>query len=189
MAFLPPNRAPSPRPNPFLAIWFFGQETLGCQKPDIHTKILTVSHKTGWINQRVAHLEGKARDARFLGFFECFNAGEYYEAHDVLEDLWLESRNHPDANFYKALIQLAGGFVHLTMHENPKWPAAGSRLRPAHTLFSKARAYLGGYPDFHHGLDLTETKGLIDQWCVHLEEGEFKVNPLSMVDAPALEVE
>ena len=163
--------------------------TLGCQKPDIHTKIQTVSHKTGWINQRVAHLEGKARDARFLGFFECFNAGEYYEAHDVLEDLWLESRDHPDANFYKALIQLAGGFVHLTMHENPKWPAAGPRLRPAHTLFSKARAYLENYPNHHHGLDLTETKGLIDQWCAHLEEGEFKVNPLPMVDAPTLEVE
>ena len=79
--------------------------------------------------------------------------------------------------------------MHLVMHENPKWPAAGSRLRPAHTLFSKARAYLGDYPDFHHGLDLTETKGLIDRWCVHLEEGEFKVNPLSMVDAPTLEVE
>ena len=189
MAFLPPNRAPSPRPNPFLAMWFFGQEILGCQKPDIHTKILTVSRKTGWINQRVSHLEGKTRDARFLGFFECFNAGEYYEAHDILEDLWLESRNHPDANFYKALIQLAGGFVHLTMHENPEWPAAGPRLRPAHVLLSKARAYLGDYPDFYYGLDLTKTKKLIDQWRGHLEEGEFSENPLGKVETPILQVE
>ncbi|MDP6903212.1 MAG: DUF309 domain-containing protein [Verrucomicrobiota bacterium] len=163
--------------------------TLVCQKPDIHTKIIRVSHKTGRINQRVAHLKGKGRDARYLGFFECFNAGDYYEAHDVLEDLWLESRGLPDADFYKALIQLAGGFVHLTIHDNPKWPAAGSRLRPAHILLSKARAYLEMYPDFHHGLDLTVTLGLIDQWCAHLEKGGFKVNPLPMVTAPNLSVD
>ena len=161
---------------------------LVCQKPDIHTKIIRVSHKTGWINQRVAHLKGKGLDARYLGFFECFNAGNYYEAHDVLEDLWLESRGLPDADFYKALIQMTGCFVHLTMHENPKWPAAGPRLRPAHMLLSKARAYLKKYPDSHHGLDLTVALSLIDQWCAHLEKGAFKVNPLPTVTAPNLEV-
>jgi len=164
------------------------QVTLGCQKPDIHTTIFAVSHKTARINTRVAHLEGKGWDARYLGFFECFNAGDYYEAHDVLEDLWLESRGLPDADFYKALIQMAGGFVHLTMHENPKWPAAGPRLRPAHILLSKARAYLKNYPDNHHGLELTKTIGLIDQWCVYLEKGEFKVNPLPSSVAPSLEI-
>tara|TARA_B100001971_G_scaffold208574_2_gene230614 strand:+ start:200 stop:646 length:447 start_codon:yes stop_codon:yes gene_type:complete len=148
-----------------------------------------MSHKAVWINKRVAHLEGKGRDPRYLGFFECFNGGDYYEAHDVLEDLWLESRGLPDADFYKALIQMAGGFVHLTMHDNPKWPAASPRLRPAHVLLSKAKAYLENYPDSHHGLGLTETIGLIDQWCAYLEKSGFKVNPLPTVVAPNLEVD
>src|SRR5262245_57748525 len=28
-------------------------------------------------------------DPRYTGYFTCFNARQYYEAHDVLEDLWL----------------------------------------------------------------------------------------------------
>jgi len=101
----------------------------------------------------------------------------------------LESRGLPDADFYKALIQMAGGFVHLRMHDNPKWPAAGPRLRPAYVLFSKSRAYLDNYPDFHHGLDLAKTISLIDQWCAHLEGGGFNVNPLHTVAAPNLRVD
>ena len=148
-----------------------------------------VTHKSGWIAERVAHLaENKhGHDARYLGYFECFNAGEFYEAHDVLEDLWLETRGQPDADFYKALIQLAGGFVHLTMHENPKWPAAGHRLRPAHRLLGKARDYLQNYPNPHHGFNVAAALSLIDQWHTQLEEGEFEVNPLHQHSSPPLD--
>src|SRR5688500_13861280 len=34
-------------------------------------------------------------DPRYTGYFTCFNLGQYYEAHDVLEDLWLGERG-PD---------------------------------------------------------------------------------------------
>jgi hypothetical protein len=147
-----------------------------------------VTHKSGWIAERVAHLaeNNQGHDARYLGYFECFNAGEFYEAHDVLEDLWLETRGTPDADFYKALIQLAGGFVHLIMHENPKWPAAGHRLRPAHRLLGKARGYLKNYPNPQHGLNVTAALALIDQWRTRLEEGYFEVNPLHQHPSPTL---
>jgi len=147
-----------------------------------------MTHKSGWITDRVAHLAGQGRDARYLGYFECFNAGQFYEAHDVLEDLWLETRCQPDADFYKALIQLAGGFVHLTMHENSKWPAAGPRLRPAHRLLGKARNYLKNYPNPHHGLDLPAVFQLIDHWKSHLELGRFNNNPLHTQPPPRLGV-
>jgi len=147
-----------------------------------------VTHKSGWIAERVAHLaeNNQGHDARYLGYFECFNAGEFYEAHDVLEDLWLETRGKPDADFYKALIQLAGGFVHLIMHENPKWPAGGHRLRPAYRLLGKAKGYLADYPTVHHGLDLVAAVDLIDQWRVRLEESQFESNPLREYSAPEL---
>ncbi len=144
------------------------------------------SHKSAGIADRVAHLAGRRRDARYLGYFECLNAGEFYEAHDVLEDLWLETRGQPDADFYKALIQLAGGFVHLTMHENPKWPAAGHRLRPAHRLLGKARGYLEKYPAIHHGLELAVVFKLIDHWRGNLEQDDFKTNPLHNQPPPKL---
>ena len=51
-----------------------------------------MTHKTGWIDERVAHLKGQKHDARYLGFLESFNSSEFYTAHDVLEDLWLETR-------------------------------------------------------------------------------------------------
>ena len=145
-----------------------------------------MTHKSGRIGDRVAHLAGGARDARYLGFFECFNTGDFYTAHDVLEDLWLETRGQSDANFFKALIQLAGGFVHLQMHENPEWSAAGHRLRPAFRLLAKARNYLENYPATHHGLDVAAVLALIDQWRGRLEEGGFENNPLHEFDAPII---
>ena len=145
-----------------------------------------MTHKTGWITDRVAHLEGRDQDARYLGFFECFNAGEFYIAHDVLEDLWLETRGQPDADFYKALIQIAGGFVHLTMHESPKYPAAGHRLRPSFRLLQKAKVYLQHYPNLHHGLDVNEAIALIDNWCGWLEGSGYEENPLKTNHAPQL---
>ena len=147
-----------------------------------------VTHKSGWISERVAHLTGRTHDPRYLGYFECFNAGEFYEAHDVLEDLWLETRGQADANFYKALIQLAGGFVHLTMHENPKWPAAGPRLRPAHKLMGMARGYLEHYPETHHGLDVEKVFQLIDFWREAVGQGDFQSNPLHCQPRPKLPV-
>ena len=145
-----------------------------------------MTHKSEWIAERVAHLAQTGYDARYLGYFECFNDGEFYEAHDVLEDLWLETRGKPVADYYKALIQLSGGFVHLTMHENSKWPAAGPRLRPAHKLLGMARKYLELYPTNHYGLDLVMVFQLIDHWRQLLEKDDFKVNPLHNEPAPQL---
>ena len=48
----------------------------------------------------------------YAGYFECFNQGDYYEAHDVLEHLWLECRDENHL-YFKGLIQIAGAFVHL----------------------------------------------------------------------------
>ena len=48
----------------------------------------------------------------YRAFFRCWNEQRYYEAHDVLEQLWLNT-DSPDADFFKGLIQAAGAFVHL----------------------------------------------------------------------------
>src|SRR5436190_4021583 len=86
-----------------------------------------------------------ALDPRYTGYFACFNAQQYYEAHDVLEDLWLGDRG-PDHLFYKGLIQFAGAFVHLQKQAaRPHHPKDGHRLRPAVRLFQLATKNLAPY--------------------------------------------
>ena len=140
-----------------------------------------MSKKSARIAALIDSCRGQELDAHYLGYFECFNRGLFYESHDVLEELWLEDRHGPDGNFYKGLIQFAGAFVHLQKHT-----AAQPRLRPATALFKLARANLQSYPATHRRL---HTKGLLAQieaWLDRLERGEFEVNPLAAEPAPQL---
>lgn len=131
---------------------------------------------------RVDHLrvEGvDGLDPHYAGWFACFNRGEYYEAHDVLEQLWLRERRRPNDHFYKGLIQLAGAFVHLQK----------GRLRPSEALFRLADVNLREYGARHERLDLVRVLGLIAVWREALSAGEYAVNPLGRREAPRVEVE
>lgn len=114
-----------------------------------------MSGKSASVAARVSGLGYDGWDARYVGWFECFNQGLYYEAHDVLEDLWLEQgkagANHA---FYKGLIQLAGAFVHLQK----------DRRAPAVSLFRLSASYLGRYPVRHEGVNLSELLDLAACW-------------------------
>ena len=52
-----------------------------------------MSKKSAMIAALIASCQGRELDAHYLGYFECFNRGLFYEAHDVLEELWLPNRN------------------------------------------------------------------------------------------------
>jgi predicted metal-dependent hydrolase len=112
----------------------------------------------------------------YVGYFRCFNEQLYYEAHDVLEEVWLPIRGQEQAKFYQGLIQLAGGFVHLQK----------DRLGPAARLFALALANFEGYPDRHAGIDLIVIRKLChDTRKAILDSGEA-VNPWSKEKAPQL---
>ena len=124
----------------------------------------------------------------YQGYFTCFNEGRYYEAHDVLEHLWLQD-GPAGANyaFYKGLIQLAGGFVHLKkQYEHPTHAKHGRRLRPAARLFALARANLVAYAPRHLGLDVAAARDLCDVQMVALAAADFAKNPWSPASAPRL---
>jgi predicted metal-dependent hydrolase len=136
-----------------------------------------VSHKTGKITAAIRHLQGHPKwDARYLGYFECFNRQQFYEAHDVLEDLWLGDRKGTKGKFYKGLIQLAGAFVHLQKE----------RLRPAAALFRLASANLEAYPSICEGLELRAVITLIAGWHNDLASTDFQSNPLKTNPPPSL---
>jgi predicted metal-dependent hydrolase len=117
-------------------------------------------------------------DVRFRAYFYLFNRQEYYEAHDVLESLWLQGgKGHGDYAFFKGLIQLAGAFVHLKLHHQfPNHPAHGQRLGPALRLLNLAEGNLAGYASGHHDLDLEPVRNLIRETQQALRNGEGK-NP------------
>ena len=135
-----------------------------------------MSHKSARIAARSESFQGQDVDAHYLGFFDCFNRQLFYEAHDVLEDLWLKDRHGADGNFYKGLIQLAGAFVH--MQKN--------RLRPAAALFKLALANLAAYPPRHYHLDLAAVGDLARKWLEELERSDFSLNPLTAARVPRL---
>jgi len=137
-----------------------------------------MSRKSAKIAALIDDCRGRDLDAHYLGYFECFNRRLFYEAHDVLEELWLADRQGVDGAFYKGLIQLAGAFVHLQKN----------RLRPAAALFKLARANFLQYPTTHHRLDLAGVMNVIDRWLNALESGRYEMNPYQESKAPCLEL-
>ena len=54
-----------------------------------------------------------ASDPRYGAFVEAFNTGRYFEAHEILEEVWLHYSG-PDRRFYQGLIQVAVAAHHHT---------------------------------------------------------------------------
>lgn len=124
----------------------------------------------------IEKFRGRDLDAHYLGYFECFNQQLFYEAHDVLEEIWLAQRKGPNDLFYKGLIQLAGAFVHLQK----------GRLRPAGALFKLARNNLGLYPATQERLLIVDVIAMIEDWLHQLELNDFTINPFLSLTPPQL---
>jgi predicted metal-dependent hydrolase len=134
-----------------------------------------MSHKSERIAEFWKPFEGRRLDARYLAYFECFNQQRFFEAHEVLEELWLPRRRNPESVFYKGLIQLAGAFVHVQKR----------RTGPALALFRLAQANLQQFPALHEGLDLQRVLGVIELWIGRLAN-PGPDEPLSAAERPSL---
>ena len=114
-------------------------------------------------------------DPHYLGYFECFNQQKYFEAHEVLEELWLRTKGGRHF-FYKGLIQIAGAFVHLQK----------SKLHPAARLLCLARKYLRLYPPLLDGFDVAEILSRSKGWLDLLENSNYTKNPYNPKYPPRL---
>jgi predicted metal-dependent hydrolase len=135
------------------------------------------THKSPKIDALLAQFEHSPEFNRhYVGFFRCFNAQIYYEAHDVLEEVWLPIRGQAQAKFYQGLIQMAGAFVHLQKN----------RLGPSARLFALALKNFEHYPVRHEGIDLDSVRALCRKYRQAILDSDEKVNPWSKETAPHL---
>jgi predicted metal-dependent hydrolase len=124
----------------------------------------------------------------YRAFFRCWNEQRYYEAHDVLEQLWLKTKSR-DADYFKGLIQAAGAFVHLQKQfEHPSHPKHGRRLSPAMRLFRLAERNLSNFTPRHHRLDVVALCELLRAYADQIVASDYKTNPWAPEIAPKLEL-
>jgi len=125
----------------------------------------------------------------YAGYFQCLNIGNYYEAHDVLEHLWL-STSGPDHQFYKGLIQLAGAFVHLKkQHIRPDHPKDGRRLFPAARLFRIAASNLSPFAPRYQRLNVNAALAICHSMEEAILRSGHRQNPWSPDRLPSLHPE
>ncbi len=136
--------------------------------------------------KKTSHVPGCSPplDPCYLAWFAHFNAGEYYEAHDALEVLWLRTRS-ADRDFFKGLIQIAGAFVHLRkQREHPSHAKHSTRLRPAARLFLSGKNHLARYSPVHLRLDVAAVCVLCDTLAHGIEHSGFTDNPWNPAKPP-----
>jgi hypothetical protein len=83
-------------------------------------------------------------DPLYLQGIVHFNACDYYESHEIWEELWTEYRG-PSRRFYQALIQAAVALYHF----------GNGNIRGARKLHGSVHGYLEPYAPRHLGLDVT----------------------------------
>ena len=118
------------------------------------------------VAEMVAAFREQGLDCHYLAYFDCFNRQLFFEAHEVLEHLWLPGRQQANGPFYKGLIQLAGAFVHVQK----------ARRGPAMALFKLAKGNISRYPEQHQSLHLPTVLSVIDSWLRALESGVDSMN-------------
>ncbi len=124
----------------------------------------------------------------YRAYFKCWNDQQYYEAHDVLEQVWL-NKDSEDDNFFKGLIQAAGAFVHLKhQFQHPLHRVHGKRLKPAVRLFLLAEKNLASFAPVRHGLDVNALLELLRAHREKIESSAFQENPWSPDKAPRLKL-
>ena len=123
----------------------------------------------------------------YAAYFQLWNGQRYYEAHDVIEQLWLVETNAELARFYQALIQAAGAFVHLQKNfQHPSHAKHSRRLPPATRLFELALQNLEDLPNEFRALDLVRFRELLRRYRDEIVAADFRRNPWSPDTAPTL---
>ena len=115
--------------------------------------------------------------AEYRAWFRLFNERAFYEAHEVLEDLWVMELGEL-RDYYKGLIMAAVAILH--------WQR-GNRSG-ALGLYRKARVYLAPYPPRFEGFALGEFRDRLATLFAPLEADPLAAAPPSEEALPRVEL-
>ena len=100
-------------------------------------------------------------DPRYLQGIEYFNECDFFEAHEVWEDLWSEVQGHP-RKFYQGLIQVAVCLHHF----------GNGNIRGARKLYHSSCTYLSEYQPRFEGLDIEKLIRELTSCCQEFLDSE-----------------
>jgi uncharacterized protein len=97
------------------------------------------------------------------------NSGEFYEAHEVLEDAWRESTAHVKL-FRQALVQIA-----VAMHHHSTGNLNGSR-----SVLARAIRNIAPFEQGYEGLDLDDLRQQLAAWSSVLNDLASTTPPIQL---------
>jgi hypothetical protein len=100
---------------------------------------------------------------------ELFNAGHYFQAHEVLEDVW-RAAPAGQKQFFQGLVQVA-----VALHHHSRGNRTGAR-----SVLARSMANLAGYPDSYGGIDLAALRATLNRCQQALARGDALLPPLRM---------
>ncbi|GGE20047.1 hypothetical protein GCM10011571_22490 [Marinithermofilum abyssi] len=103
----------------------------------------------------------------YLAFFRCYHGEEYWEAHEVLEELW-QTQRHND--FYHGLIQVAA-----IMHQLKR-----GKVRGARKLASTAIHYLTPFSPKTDGVVVEAVLQWLHRCLQRLPEEVRQIEPIEV---------
>jgi len=98
------------------------------------------------------------KEELFLSGLKTFNEENFFDAHEIWEDLWSEYYLK-DRDFIQGLIQLAVCFVHLQ----------NKNINGARSLLKKSTKKLYSFPHNHRNVKLKELKHMMNELNIELE--------------------
>jgi predicted metal-dependent hydrolase len=101
------------------------------------------------------------KDDKFQRGLDHFNALEFFEAHEVWEEIWLVEAE-PEKTFLQGLIQIAAAFHHYC-RGNPQG---------AESLLASGIVKLNRFPDRHRRLDIADLRAAAKKWARAFGNGE-----------------
>jgi hypothetical protein len=104
------------------------------------------------------------------------NGGRYFPAHEAWETAWKQSRDTPDAEFYKGLSQLGAGYVHLLR----------GNAHGAAKLLRRGARRVGGYPKGHRGVDTIRVATAAEALANAVEEGRVTPGEDAAFEPPVI---
>jgi len=96
---------------------------------------------------------------------EQFNRGQFFEAHETWEEIWLAA-GEPERTFLQGIIQVSAAFHHYSR---------GNRAG-AHSLLEAGLNKLDRFPATFRGIQLDELRAAGKRWVAELAVGRLPGN-------------